>query len=71
MRRGDRVIHPLAILGSTQDINRSPPVPSFPDFIRDKNISARIWPKNPDSYIIIMAGPDHMYGTEDDVTNFR
>mgnify|MGYP001110121315 CR=1 FL=1 len=28
------------------------------------------WPYNPDSYILISAGLDGLYGTEDDITNF-
>lgn len=28
------------------------------------------WPYNPDTYILISAGPDGLYGTDDDITNF-
>jgi len=31
----------------------------------------RFWPCNPDSYLLISAGYDGLYGTEDDITNFK
>ncbi len=33
--------------------------------------STRYWPHRPDSYILISAGPDGMYGTADDITNYN
>jgi hypothetical protein len=30
----------------------------------------RPWPCRPDSYILISAGVDGVYGTDDDITNF-
>jgi type II secretory pathway pseudopilin PulG len=39
--------------------------------IRDPKIPATIrWPYRPDSYILISAGADGLYGTEDDICNF-
>jgi len=38
--------------------------------ILDPKITVRPWPHNPDSYILISAGVDGLYGTQDDVTNF-
>jgi type II secretory pathway pseudopilin PulG len=32
--------------------------------------SRRLWPYRPDSYILISAGADGLYGTPDDITNF-
>ena len=32
--------------------------------------SGRYWPHRPDSYILISAGADGLYGTNDDITNF-
>jgi len=32
--------------------------------------SGRFWPHRPDSYILISAGADGLYGTSDDITNF-
>ncbi len=42
----------------------------FYDYIRDPKISARPWPYRPDSYILISAGADGLYGTSDDIRNF-
>lgn len=42
----------------------------FYDYIRDPKISARVWPYRPDSYILISAGADGLYGTNDDIRNF-
>jgi type II secretory pathway pseudopilin PulG len=42
----------------------------FYDYIRDWKISARVWPYRPDSYILISAGIDGLYGTDDDIRNF-
>lgn len=42
----------------------------FYDYIRDPKISARPWPYRPDSYLLISAGPDGLYGTGDDICNF-
>lgn len=42
----------------------------FYDYIRNPKIDARPWPYRPDSYILISAGPDGLYGTGDDVCNF-
>jgi prepilin-type N-terminal cleavage/methylation domain-containing protein len=38
--------------------------------ILDPKVTARPWPYRPDSYILISAGADGLYGTNDDVTNF-
>ena len=68
--RDGNIIHPLS-QSSSRCNDPGPSTPhTFEAFIRDKALSARTWPVNPKSYIIIMAGPDHMYGTEDDITNF-
>jgi prepilin-type N-terminal cleavage/methylation domain-containing protein len=42
----------------------------FYDYIRDPKITARPWPYRPDSYILISAGADGLYGTSDDIRNF-
>ena len=42
----------------------------FYDYIRDPKIDARDWPYRPDSYILISAGADGLYGTGDDIRNF-
>ena len=38
--------------------------------IRDPKISSPKRPYNPDTYILISAGPDGYYGTADDIHNF-
>jgi prepilin-type N-terminal cleavage/methylation domain-containing protein len=59
--RGDRR-HPLG----WEDNNYQ----YFYDYIRDPKIEARPWPYRPDSYILISAGADGIYGTSDDIRNF-
>ena len=44
---------------------------SFARFIINSSIKARPTPVNKDSYLLISAGPDARYGTEDDVTNWK
>lgn len=36
----------------------------------DPKVTARDWPYRPDSYILISAGVDGLYGTNDDICNF-
>ena len=38
--------------------------------IKDPRITTLAWPYRPDSYILISAGLDGLYGTSDDITNF-
>ncbi|MHC4756686.1 MAG: type II secretion system protein [Planctomycetota bacterium] len=38
--------------------------------IKDSKMTSRDWPHKPDSYILISAGLDGLYGTRDDITNF-
>lgn len=40
------------------------------DYIRDDRVETREWPYRPDSYLLISAGMDGFYGTEDDIRNF-
>ncbi len=42
----------------------------FYDYIKNPKITARDWPYRPDSYILISAGADGLYGTPDDICNF-
>lgn len=44
----------------------------FIEYIMDLKVSTeeRPWPYRPDSYILISAGVDGLYGTADDITNF-
>ena len=61
-QQADGKIHPLAD-ASTQYLY-------FYNYILDPKITARPWPYRPDSYILISAGADGLYGTGDDVRNF-
>ena len=42
----------------------------YNNYIRDPKITARPWPYRSDSYILISAGADGLYGTPDDICNF-
>ena len=42
----------------------------FYEYIRDPRVQARPWPYRPDSYLLISAGADGIYGTNDDIRNF-
>jgi prepilin-type N-terminal cleavage/methylation domain-containing protein len=52
------------------DVEESDP-DSFAEFILDRSVTVRNTPVNADSYILISAGPDALWGTEDDITNFK
>jgi type II secretory pathway pseudopilin PulG len=54
--------HPLS--------NPNGPYQYFYNYILDPKITAIPWPYRPDSYILISAGADGLYGTGDDVRNF-
>jgi len=54
--------HPLARPGNQYEF--------FYNYIRDAKINAKVWPYRPDSYILISAGADGLYGTRDDIRNF-
>jgi len=43
---------------------------SFAKFIWNRKITVRNEPVNKDSYLLISAGPDALWGTDDDITNF-
>jgi type II secretory pathway pseudopilin PulG len=54
----NRRLHPL------EDANY------FYEYIRDPRVQARPWPYRPESYLLISAGADGLYGTNDDIRNF-
>lgn len=49
-----------------------PPFGKFYSYIRDRRVGsdAMPWPYRPDSYLLITAGADGLYGTRDDICNF-
>ena len=62
--------------GATGDWSWTPPanVPSdssFPAWIIDRQVQARIAPVRPDSYLLVSPGADGVYGTSDDISNFK
>ena len=58
----DNKLHPLSDASNQYQY--------FYNYILDPQITARPWPYRPDSYILISAGADGLYGTGDDVRNF-
>jgi hypothetical protein len=68
----------LLVLGTIKDSTVVHPWIDDPDVfysyepggLLDPKVTARYWPYNPDSYILISAGADGLYGTSDDITNF-
>jgi len=61
---GRLVVNPLANVHPLENFN------NFYEYIRDPRVQARAWPYRPDSYILISAGADGLYGTNDDIRNF-
>jgi type II secretory pathway pseudopilin PulG len=59
-----RRLHPLAAGVQT------PSFEYFYEYIRDPRVQARPWPSRPDSYLLISAGMDGLFGTDDDIRNF-
>jgi prepilin-type N-terminal cleavage/methylation domain-containing protein len=51
-------------------VHRLEDVTQFYEYIRDPKVSGRAWPYRPDSYLLISAGADGLYGTSDDIRNF-
>jgi prepilin-type N-terminal cleavage/methylation domain-containing protein len=62
----------MSIADSTQahQLGNPATMQVFYDYIRDLKVTARPWPYRPDSYILISAGADGLYGTKDDICNF-
>ncbi len=63
---------PIISLGRLKDRKQHPIWDSvfFYDYITDPKVTAIDWPYRPDSYILISAGVDGLYGTNDDICNF-
>jgi len=62
-RTEDKKYHPLMDPTGTYSF-------FYEEYIRDPKITAMNWPYRPDSYILISAGADGLYGTKDDICNF-
>ena len=62
----------LSLVGRLKDGKQHPIWDSvfFYNYITDPKVTAVDWPYRPDSYILISAGVDGLYGTNDDICNF-
>jgi prepilin-type N-terminal cleavage/methylation domain-containing protein len=71
-------LHPLGKIGYRSGDTQWPEKGTFAANICDRNIfdttqqggRGRLWPHKPDTFIIISAGKDGVYGNEDDIRNF-
>ena len=62
-------MHQLVWDGAAPFTLDNPPL-GFAHYIRNHDLAARVWPHNPDSYLLISAGADGIFGTADDIANF-
>ena len=75
-QHGLRNVDTMAVLGPVSDPNYDYPYDAYP-YLRNPQLSgpqnsntATQVPREKDKYILISAGPDRIYGTNDDITNF-
>ena len=71
-QQSDGRIHPLVDPTNAYQFfyGNDNPMDNIVGYIEDQKIKAKIWPYRPDSYILISAGADGLYGTPDDICNF-
>lgn len=70
--------HPIGLLGYTPGYSQFPQEDTFARFTYDEEIfertlqgvRGRIVPRNPDTFLLISAGRDGLWGNENDITNF-
>ena len=62
--------HPLGNPDVSYEFFYGNPTTGVIGYIQDPKITAVPWPYRPDSYILISAGLDGEYGTDDDIRNF-
>jgi hypothetical protein len=70
---GAGVGHPMRLMSQNDPYNPStiePVASTFDHAIWNPNVTATRRPHNEDSYILLSAGPDGLYGTADDIANF-
>jgi len=75
----DRFKHPLGEFRYERGQTTRPEPGTFEGFVYNEQTfestrvddQGRIWPHNPDSFLLISTGPDGRFGTTDDVTNFE
>jgi type II secretory pathway pseudopilin PulG len=67
--------HPLFYDPAPIEINLNDPgsmeTKGFWEYIRSYDVRAKVAPQNPDSYLLISAGEDGLYGSADDIANFK
>lgn len=71
--------HALGDFGYEPDQTTWPLPRTFAEFVCDENVFAntersgqgRLWPVKPDTFLLISTGKDGVYGTGDDITNFK
>lgn len=81
---GDTGFHKLENFGSWSGANGLPTEPAdfeeqenmytFPNYVLNKSVyesTSSLVPYRPDSFLLITPGPDGVYGSDDDVTNFK
>ena len=59
-----------APVNPTTDLDPTNTTQNFAAYIRNKSIQARVTPQRTDSYLLLSAGPDGVFGTADDIANF-
>lgn len=72
--RADRLDKPHNLISWDDDAELTDPqarYTGFVSYIRNNNVTARVQPHNADSYLLISAGPDGVFGTGDDIANFE
>jgi prepilin-type N-terminal cleavage/methylation domain-containing protein len=66
--------HPAGLTGWVATALNVVSTKSFAGLVYDQALfqqSQKVWPRRPDTFLFIAAGPDATYGTPDDVTNFE
>lgn len=74
----DNKLHPLGNLYNTTpgvyanqtDFIYGTGIGGLLGYFQDPKVTTKVWPYRPDSYLLISAGPDGLYGSEDDICNF-
>lgn len=69
--RPDGDVHALDWVAGPFSVDPPPSVGTFPRYIMNKEVRAKPMPHRPDSYLLISPGYDAIYGTDDDIANFK
>lgn len=63
--------HQLEWDPNSSDVNNPPQPRFFQGYIRNNDVKAKLAPQKADSFLLITAGEDGVYGTGDDIANFQ